>query len=447
MGTGYVGLVTGACLADVDHDVVCVDSDERKVAALNAGRAFLHEPGLQDVLDRRAGRGLRATRDLAEAVRGADVTMICVGTPSRDGAIDLSQVEGAAEEIGRALADHPEKHVVVVKSTVVPGTTEDVVAPVLERASGRRVGDGLGLAMNPEFLREGNAVEDFARPDRIVLGVADGLAEERLRELYRPYRPVDLVVTTPRTAETIKYTANALLATLISFSNEIGNLVATLPGVDVGDVMEGVHLDRRLSPILEDGRRIRPGLLTYLAAGCGFGGSCFPKDVQALRAFARGGGLPSEMLDAVLSINARQPHEVLALLERGLGPLRGRRVTVLGLAFKPGTDDVRESPSLVAIRELLEHGAEVTAFDPVADETGRAVLDGEVRVAGSLREAVAGAEGVAVMTAWPEFQTLAAVLDGVEPAPLVVDGRRALDGSDFVRYLAIGAGPREGGAA
>ena len=443
VGTGYVGLVSGACLAAIGHDVVCVDLDEGKVASIERGEAFLYEPGLQEILDQTAGTRLRATTDLAAAVRGSDLTMIAVGTPSVDGRIDLAYVRGAAASIGEALRDHPDPHVVVVKSTVVPGTTEDVVLPELERASGRQLGVGLGLAMNPEFLREGNAVEDFMQPDRIVLGVADDLARERLEALYAPFDCPDVLVTTPRTAEAIKYTSNAVLATLISFSNEIGNLMARLPGVDVRTVMEGVYLDRRWSPILEDGRRVRPGILTYLAAGCGFGGSCFPKDVQALRAFAEAHGAAAGVLEAVLRVNATQPDEVVTLLERELGDLRGRRVALLGLAFKPDTDDVRESPALHVAARLVELGAHVDAFDPAAMETARAVVPDVVRMHESLEAVLEEAEGVVIMTSWRNFAAVPDLLSGHPKRPVVVDGRRMLDPGSVERYVGVGLGPTQ----
>jgi UDPglucose 6-dehydrogenase len=441
VGTGYVGLVSGACLAEVGHEVTCVDLDPDKVAAIERGEAFLFEPGLQDVMDRTAGTRLRATTDLPAAVRGSDLTMIAVGTPSVDGRIDLEYVRAAAVSIGEALRDHVEPHVVVVKSTVVPGTTEDLVLPALERASGRLLGAGLGVAMNPEFLREGNAVEDFMKPDRIVLGVADDLARERLQALYQPFDSPDVLVTTPRTAEAIKYTSNAVLATLISFSNEIGNLMARLPGVDVRTVMEGVYLDRRWSPVLEGGRRVRPGILTYLAAGCGFGGSCFPKDVQALQAFAAALGVATPVLEAVLTVNAHQPDQVVKLLERGLGPLGGRRIALLGVAFKPDTDDVRESPSLRVAERLVAAGAEVIAFDPAAAETARAALPDAVTLASSLDAALADVDGVAIMTSWRDFAAVPSLLAERPDPPLVVDGRRMLAPDSVARYGGIGLGP------
>jgi UDPglucose 6-dehydrogenase len=443
VGTGYVGLVTGACLANVGHTVTCVDIDPAKAEAIERGRAFLYEPGLQEILDRHAGRTLRGTTDLVGAVQSSDLTMIAVGTPSSNGTIDLGHVKGAARQIGEALRGRTQPHVVVVKSTVVPGTTEDVVAPILRESSGRGPEDGVVVAMNPEFLAEGSAVYDFADPDRIVLGASDALAEARLRELYASFLGVDVLVTTPRTAEAIKYASNAALATLISFSNEIGNLVATLPDVDVRTVMHGLHLDRRWSPILADGTRVRPGVLSFLAAGCGFGGSCFPKDVEALAGFARARGMPSPILDAVLSVNRAQPGEVVALLERGLGGLTGRHVAVLGLAFKPQTDDVRESVALVVVRELIARGAHVRAYDPVAKETARAVIDPACSLHDALEEALDGVDAVAVMTAWPEFLEVPALLASAARPPLVVDGRRMLDPATVPRYLGIGLGPRQ----
>jgi UDPglucose 6-dehydrogenase len=441
VGTGYVGLVTGACLADAGHQVTCVDIDPARVAAIEAGRSFLHEPGLQDLLDRHAGTSLRGSTDLAAAVRASDITMIAVGTPSTDGRIDLRFVTTAARQIAEALRGHDAPHVVVVKSTVVPGTTEDVVAPILHAGRDERQRRDVGIAMNPEFLAEGTAVADFVQPDRIVIGAADALAEERLRALYAPYAHASVLVTTPRTAEAIKYAANAALATLISFSNEIGNLVATMPGVDVRTVMQGVHLDRRWSPRLADGSIVRPGVLSYLAAGCGFGGSCFPKDLQALAAFGRSVDVPTPVLDAVLAVNAAQPDQVVALLEGGLGGLAGRHVAVLGIAFKPGTDDVRESPTLKLVDRLIARGAAPRAFDPVAQTTGRAALPGACDVVPTLEAALDGADAVVLMTSWPEFQALPALLATREAQPLVVDGRRMLDPTSVARYAGIGRGP------
>ncbi len=445
VGTGYVGLVTGVCLAHLGHEVVCVDVDESKVARINRGEAPIHERGLPELIAALVGDRLTATTELGAAVLASDLTLIAVGTPFADDRIDLSYVERAARQIGEALASKGSYHVVVVKSTVVPGTTEELVLPALATASGLEAGDDFGVGMNPEFLREGEAVEDFLHPDRIVLGGIDERTVDRMAELYSVFDGVDIVRTTPRTAEMIKYAANAVLATMISFSNEIANLSSAVGGVDVAEVMKGVHLDKRLSPILdtplEAGRRIIPGFTTYLEAGCGFGGSCFPKDVKALIAHGKQAGAGMALLDAVIAVNEAQPMRVVELLGEGLGRLEGRRIAVLGLAFKPNTDDVRESPSIPVVRRLVEIGANVVAFDPVAEAEARCELDGlEVTYAPTLEEAIAGADGVALMTRWSEFERLPELLEGLEPQPLVVDGRRMLARDSVSRYAGIGLG-------
>jgi UDPglucose 6-dehydrogenase/GDP-mannose 6-dehydrogenase len=326
---------------------------------------------------------------------------------------------------------------VVVKSTVVPGTTTDVVLPILEAESRKVAGRDFGVGMNPEFLREGEAIEDFMSPDRIVLGGIDQRSIDSLAELYGVFKNTEFVRTDPATAEMIKYTANSLLATLISFSNEIANLCA-VQKVDVTEAMRGVHLDRRLSPILPDGRRVTPGLLSYLWPGTGFGGSCFPKDVRALVAHGELGGVPMQLLRSVIEINGRQPQKMIDMLEKGLGEVSGRKVTVLGVAFKPGTDDIRESPSLPVIQSLSAKGARVTAFDPIARLEAERVLGNKAAFKDSLAEALDGAEAILIMTAWPEFKNLPDMIRGESNAPIVIDGRRMLDKTSVPYYAGIG---------
>jgi len=439
IGTGYVGLVSGVCLAATGHDVICVDTDENKIARINAGDPPIYEAGLEELLKRHVGRSLHATKDLAQAVLDSDISLIAVGTPFDGATIDLRYIREVAREIGLVLRDKPGYHVVVVKSTVVPGTTEDVVLPLLEEHSGKRAGVAFGVGMNPEFLREGEAINDFMEPDRIVLGGIDPRTIDVLDELYKGFPNVDKVRTNPRTAEMIKYTSNSLLASLISFSNEIGNLCAHI-GVDVVEVMEGVHLDRRLSPITEDGTRIRPASLTYLAAGCGFGGSCFPKDVKALIAYGEAQGSPMELLKAVIDVNRAQPEKMMELLRKHLPELRGRKVAVLGMAFKPGTDDIRESPSIPVTRQLLDAGAVVVAYDPVARHEAERLFGNDVRFLEDLAEAVAGVEAVLVMTRWPQFDSLPDLLKRSSIQPVVIDGRRMLPRDAVPRYEGIGLG-------
>jgi UDPglucose 6-dehydrogenase len=434
VGTGYVGLVSGVCLAHVGHDVTCIDLDAEKVDRINRGVPPIHEDGLADLLTGVIGTRFRATTDLDDAVAAAEVTILAVGTPFGEDRIDLDQIVTAARSVGASLAGREDYHVVVVKSTVVPGTTEEVVGPALEATSGRRVGADLGLAMNPEFLREGVATEDFLEPDRIVLGGVDERTLDVLSGVYAPFKDTPVLRTDPRTAEMVKYSSNALLATLISFSNEIANLCAAT-GTDVVEVFEGVHHDRRLSPVV-DGRRISPGVLTYLAAGCGFGGSCFPKDVKALVAHGVSEGLGMPLLGAVLDINAEQP-QVLVERIRSRIPLSGARIAVLGAAFKPGTDDVRESSALTVVPALSAGGAEVVVHDPTAIVNARAVLGSSgIEYTDDLDAALQGATAVVLLTAWPEYRTLPDRLP--DPAMPVFDGRRMLAPTSLASYDGIG---------
>ncbi len=436
VGSGYVGLVSAVGLATIGHDVVCVDQDATKVDSINAGRPHIHERGLDEALGAVAGRRLRATTDLADVLGDADLSIIAVGTPFDGERIDLRFVRAVAEEIGALLPTCRRRHTVVVQSTVVPGSTEDVVLPILEAASGLQAGRDFGVAMNPEFLREGDALVDFMEPDRVVLGGIDDSSREALAQLYAPF-DTDLGRTTPSSAELIKYTSNALLATLVSFSNEIANLASTL-GVDAVEVMEAIHLDKRLSPTGDDGTRVRPGVLSYLLGGCGFGGSCFGKDARAL--IARGDELGHEMqmLRATVRINEAQPGQMLELLHRELPDLEGARVAVLGLAFKPETSDVRESPAFPLVELLLEEGADVVVYDPLAHDEARPLLGERVTYAEDLGSAVATADAVMVVTSWDEFRAVPELVQARFPQPPVVDGRRMMPPSSVERYQGIG---------
>jgi len=439
VGTGYVGLVSGVCLAELGHDVICVDIDQDKVARINKGESPIYEDGLTELLHRNIGANLRATTDLPEAVAQSELTMIAVGTPFDGSSIDTRYIRESCTSIAEALREKESYHAVVVKSTVVPGTTDNVVLPILQEVSGKRLHQDFGVGMNPEFLREGSAIADFMNPDRIVYGGTDEKTLAKLDDLYAVFRDTDKIRTTNKTAEMIKYTANSLLATLISFSNEIGNLCSSLGDIDVVDVMKGVHLDHRLSPILENGERVVPALTTYLQAGCGFGGSCFPKDVNALIAHGNDAGQEMNILKSVVGLNVNQPLVLIDLLMKHFDSLHEKRVTVLGLAFKPGTDDMRESPSIPVIKALHEGGAEITAYDPVAmDEAKNALPDIPVRYVESMSEAVQGASAVVIVTQWDEFRHLPAVLDGHGHSPVLIDGRRMFDKATFSFYEGVG---------
>lgn len=413
VGTGYVGLVTGACLAEAGHEVTCVDMIRERVAMVNAGKPPFHEPGLEELL---ASAGIRATLDLDNAVRESDLTMIAVGTPFDGTSIDLSFVESVAAQIGMALAAKDGYHVVVVKSTVVPGTTEKVVLPFLEKHSGKRAGSDFGVGMNPEFLSEGTALRDARRPDRIVLGGIDPRTLGVMAALYEPWHETPILMVSTAAAEMIKYASNAFQAMLISFSNEMANLASTVEGVDIVEVERGLHL----SELIRDAP-----VVSFLKSGCGFGGSCFPKDLAALAAFGAKQGVPMDIASAVLNVNRSQPARLVSLL----GEVSGKRVAVLGVSFKPGTDDIRESPAIDIISLLQERGADVVAFDPVA-------VAPDVTQASTLDEALTGADAVVLVTAWPEFAGVPEKLAG-RSIP-VADGRRLWSPEAFQDYRAIG---------
>jgi UDPglucose 6-dehydrogenase/GDP-mannose 6-dehydrogenase len=437
VGTGYVGLVTGTCLADRGHEVACIDSDLAKIDAINSGIAPIHEEGLEELLRRNLGQRLRATSNLQQAVRNADVTFIAVGTPATDGRIDLKFVMKAAEEVGEALRGSTHRPMVVVKSTVVPGTTSGPVQAVVERASGLTAGVTVDVGMNPEFLTEGTAVNDFMNPDRLVLGSLSVHARQQLDCVYESFDPaVPRVHTNPSTAEMIKYAANAVLATMISFSNEIARICSAHPDIDALDVMRGVHESGYFTLRL-DSRRIHAPITAFLEGGCGFGGSCLPKDVTALNAHASSLGIALPLLGSVLQVNAGQANEMIRLLKRHFPLLDGVRVTVLGIAFKPDTDDVRESPAFPIIEQLLSEGAKVTVFDPIARVPPGTVF-ADMEAAPSLQAAVAAADAILLVTRWSQFRDVPALIRMRPDPPLVVDGRRMLDKHDCARYEGIG---------
>ena len=439
IGAGYVGLVTGVCLAEKGHDVVCVESDVKKLEQIRAGHAPFHEAGLGELLSKHNARDFRATPSVDEAVAATDITLIAVGTPFDGKSIDLTAVLNACAEVGKAIKNAGRYHVVVVKSTVVPGTTVGAVRERLESASGLKAGADFGLGANPEFLTEGQALDDFMHPDRIVIGGIDDRTLSALEDLYVGFAGVPIIRTNPSTAEMIKYASNSLLAAMISFSNEIADLCSAIGGIDALEVMRGVHASAYLTVPSTNGVRLRAPIAAFLEAGCGFGGSCLPKDVSALVAHGRARGVGMGMLAEIMSINRTRPVRVIEHLTRGLGSLQGKQVAVLGLAFKPDTDDVRESPAFPIIRQLLEAGAKVSAHDPIAIAAARrALADDRVRYADALGDAVAGADAVVVVTRWKQFEELPALIAKMPRTPLVFDGRRMLDRDSVPRYDGIG---------
>jgi UDPglucose 6-dehydrogenase/GDP-mannose 6-dehydrogenase len=439
MGTGYVGLVSGVCLAEKGHEVVCVDMDESKVDKINKGISPIYEVGLEDLLKHNVGSDLNATTDLRSSVINSDLSLIAVGTPFDGELIDLTYIKTVSRQIGEALREKDGYHVVVVKSTVVPGTTDDVVLPILEEASGKKAGVDFGVGMNPEFLREGEAIDDFMHPDRIVLGGIDDRTHAVLEELYAPFKGVDVLRTNNTTAEMIKYTSNSLLATMISFANEIGNLCASIGDIDALDVVKGVHLDKRFSPILEDGTRIVPGFTSYIEAGCGFGGSCFPKDVKALIAHGRRVGEEMQLMDAVIDVNRNQPQQMLDRLNKHFSSVKDVTIAVLGLAFKPGTDDMRESPAIPVVNWLQQQGAKIKSYDPVARHEAEEIFGSSgIEYCDEVASAINGAEVIMLITRWDDFKVIPRLLEGLEKQPLLIDGRRMIDKTTVARYEGIG---------
>jgi UDPglucose 6-dehydrogenase len=438
IGTGYVGLVTGVCLADKGHTVVCVDVDLAKIEKINQGIPPIYEKGLEDLLKKNIHQNLCATSDLHQAVMDSEVTMIAVGTPFNGSEIDLTYIKEVSRQIGETLKVKPAYHTVVVKSTVIPGTTDQVVQAILEEVSGKKAGVDFGVGMNPEFLTEGVALRDFMFPDRIVLGGIDERTIHTLEEVYAGFQGVDVVRTNNKTAEMIKYTSNALLATMISFSNEVGNLCSALGGIDVVDVMEGVHKSMYLSPKLKDGSRVQAPITSFLEAGCGFGGSCLPKDVSAIVAQGKSVDQAMPLLDSVLEINHKQYLRMIALLKKHYPSLEGLRVCVLGLAFKPDTDDMRESPAIPLVAELLAQKAIVKAYDPVAMHEAQKRIGDKIEYCDSLEQALANSQAVLLVTRWDEFQQVPELLAQLDQQPVFIDGRRVIDRRKIARYEGIG---------
>jgi UDPglucose 6-dehydrogenase/GDP-mannose 6-dehydrogenase len=424
VGAGYVGLTTAVCFSKIGHFVNLVEVSEERIRTLLSGVAPFFEPSLDELLKEvLAQRLLRVTSNLEASVSDSDIIFIAVGTPDHNGAIDLSQVKEAAAAIAKCLK--PEiYHTVIVKSTVIPGTTDGVVRETLEQVSGLKAGQ-FGLCMNPEFLREGSAVKDFMDPDRIVIGQWDDRAGQLAKSLYANF-DCPVICTTLRNAELIKYSSNSLLSVLISFSNEIASICEQLPETDVETVMQALHLDRRLSPVVE-GKRVSPQILSYLRAGCGFGGSCLPKDVNALRAFSKDLGIATPLLDATVAVNVARGKQVIDLLEKSIGCLRGKKIGVLGLTFKPETDDLRESSALKMIDHLEAKQAQVHAYDPQVKTAVPALGKRSFVICQSAKEAYQSADALVIATAWEEFKSLNWQEIAREMRnPVILDGRRLL---------------------
>jgi UDPglucose 6-dehydrogenase len=437
IGMGHVGLTTAVCLSAKSNKVIGVDVDKSKVAAINSGKIPFHEPRLEKYLRRALSSGFKCVSDIQQAVLPSRITFITVGTPlGTDGEADLDQVKVAAESVGSSLKQKEEYHVVVLRSTVPPRSTMGTVRPILESASMKRMSVDFGLCVNPEFLREGSAIHDMLHPDKIVIGALDKRSGDVLSRLYRGLcgRKVRIIRTSPTNAELTKYANNAFLATKISFINTIANICQSLEGADVGAVAAAIGLDKRIGPF-------------YLDAGLGFGGSCLPKDVKALVRFSMKelSYYPSLIAEAD-GVNAAQPLKAVDVVREALGGLRSRRIAVLGLSFKPDTDDLREAVSIPIIESVLAEGASVVVYDPMALQSARRIFRDKIEYADDAINCIEKADCCVVVTEWDQFKKLrASDFKTHMKKPLVVDGRRIYERAEFTaagaEFYAVGLGP------
>ncbi len=437
IGMGYVGLCTAATFASRGFKTVGVDIDEDRVEQIRRGKAPVHEPQLDGMLKKAAQNKLLEATNEISSISDTDSTFLTVGTPSQpDGSIDLTYVKNAAQGVGRTLREKRAYHLVIVKSTVIPGTTNETVKPILEKSSQKTIGTHLGLCSNPEFLKEGTAINDALHPDKIVIGANDKKSAGQLKQLYQKFYGKNLppvIITNPETAELVKYASNAFLATKVSFINTIANIAEQIPGVDVNKVAEAIGHDPRIGPL-------------FLKAGPGYGGSCFHKDLQALISFSKHHHYDPVLLRSSEETNEWQADRVVELSEKLVGPLSEKRIAVLGLAFKKDTDDIREAASIRVIDRLRRNGASIVAYDPMAMSNVEKVFGDAVELAGDPQSALKGADCAIVMTEWDEFRKLKAkdYLAHMR-TPNLVDARRLYQPEDYreLNLVGIGLGPRK----
>ena len=435
-GLGWVGLCTAVSLVQKGIDTICVDIDKRKIEMIQEGKPPFFEPGLETALiEISSSKNFRLTTNTVWALKRSSISFITVGTPSKpEGGIDLRFVEAVSRDIGRALKTKSNYHLVVVKSTVVPGTTENLVKPILMQQSHKRCGPDFGLCLNPEFLKEGSAMHDTLNPDRIIIGEYDNRSGSTLENFYQKFHGEEIppVLRTNLTnAELIKYAGNAFLAVKISFINTIANICEKIPGADVATIAQGMGLDKRISHL-------------FLRAGLGYGGSCLPKDLKALILYSKEKGYKPKLLESIEQANDIQPLRAIEIAERLLGTVRDKWIAILGLAFKPDTDDMREAVSIKIINKLLQKGAEVSVYDPVAIGNAEKIFGEKINYANSREECLKKTDCCIIVTEWDEFKSLTPEeLERNMRTPILIDGRRIIDPSTFqdkVKYAAIGLG-------
>ncbi len=437
IGTGYVGLITGLGFSSLNHQVTCVDINEKVVEKLNKGIPTFFEKGLEDLLKKELSSGrFKANTNLKEDIQEVDLIFIAVGTPSlNNGKIDLSFIKTVSETIGKEIKNIDRFISIIVKSTVLPKTTDTLVREIIEDFSEKELGE-FGLGMNPEFLREGSALEDFMNPDRIIIGFEDIKTKKSLANLYESWDCEKIFVNT-RTAELIKYTNNGFLALLISATNEIAKISSSIGNIDIKEVMHGVHLDKRWNPKVNN-KRVYPKIIDYLEAGCGFGGSCFPKDVKALIKYGEENGNDMKIFRNIIEINNDQPKTIIRDLSK-VTSFEDKNILILGLAFKPGTDDVRESPAIAVVKELLKKDIKIFLHDPIAIINFKKEIgaNSKIKFINNWLDQVSKSAIIIILTKWEEYEKLNySNLSG----KIIYDARRVLSKEKLYcrKYMSIG---------
>ncbi len=441
IGSGYVGLTTGICLASLNHKIFIHDVDREKLKKIEEQKLPFFERGLQEILAKViSSEKLIPENNLDNLVRETDGCFICVGTPTKNNSIDLSQIIDSINNITESITKNKkENYKIIIRSTIIPNTSRDIILPILE---GKLSQLKFGLAVVPEFLREGNALDDFMNPDKIVIGSLDNDTTNFVKKVFDYFKnSCEIIETNLESSELIKYTNNAFFSMLISFSNEIANVSENIPGVDPYKIMKALISDKRITTKINN-ENITPSLESYLTPGCGFGGSCFPKDVQALLNYANKNNINTPLLKAVLDINSERPNKMIVLAESILGTLENKKISILGLTFKPDTDDLRSSPALDAIKILIEKKANVFAFDPMCKSKSDLIKLPQIcNVCLNIEDALKDSEIALVFTKWNEFKSLdSKFLEQFMKNPIIIDGRGFLDKEKFERgtYFKIG---------
>ena len=436
IGLGYVGLVTGICFCEHGHKVICIEKNQKKISDLNKKKEIIFEPGLKNLLNKHLNKNFTVSNNIKNAILNTDISFIAVGTPFKNGKFNTSYLKSVSKDVGLSLKYKKKYHVIVVKSTVLPGTTDTLIKKYIEKYSGKKSGKDFGLSMNPEFLREGEAINDFLKSDRIIVGSDNKKTQLLVKKVYWRFKNVPILTTNNKTAELIKYTSNSLLANLISFSNEISNIGDKIGDINFDQVLKGVSLDRRITTKINK-KLVIPGLVSYLEPGCGFGGSCFPKDVKSLSYLASKLKSDNSILKSILRTNEKQIDKLYKIILKNTSSSK-KNILILGLAFKPDTDDIRESPSIKLIKKLLKNNKNlIEVYDPVALKNTKKIFKNRLRYSNNLRKSLNNKDIIIVMTKWKILKNLNNILQK-NSNPLIIDPRRFLNPKKYKKYLAFG---------